>query len=306
VRLLLTGAGGQVAHEVARRCTFRGFELECLARAELDISDPDAVRTAVAKLRPDVVINAAAYTAVDRAESEPGLAYAVNAEGPGHLASACSEFQAVMIHLSTDFVFDGRAEQPYLESDPIGPAGVYARSKALGEERVRVALAEHLILRVSWIFGAHGHNFVKTMLRLASERKELRVVSDQHGCPTWSGDIANAILVLAEKLGREGLGPWGTYHFCDEPATSWHGFAVTTVAEARRRTSLRTERILPITTADYPLPAPRPAWSVLDCRCLARTFGIEQPDWRVGLAHTLDEILGPTAELHAAGDGAPS
>lgn len=295
MRALLTGAGGQVAHEIARCAGARQVELLERPRAELDVTDATAIVATINALRPNLVINAAAYTAVDRAEGNPELAQAVNVDAPALLAQACGDVGIPLIHLSTDFVFDGSLRRPYRPDDATAPAGVYACSKAAGEEKVRSLLPQHLILRVSWVFGAHGHNFLKTILRLAGEREELRVVDDQQGCPTWTGDIADAIWILAEHALSGRATPWGTYHYCGRPVTTWHGFATAIVEAARRRTALKIRSVRAITTAEYPLPAPRPAWSVLDCSTLGCEFGIEQRDWRVGLDRTLDELLGNEA-----------
>jgi len=292
MRVLLTGAGGQVAHELARRAGAREVELLAYHRAALDLTDADAVAAVMAASRPDLVINGAAYTAVDRAESEPQLARAVNVDAPAHLAAACDVAGVPLIHLSTDFVFDGTTRRPYRPDDATAPAGVYARSKAAGEEQVRSLLQQHLILRLSWVFGAHGHNFLKTVLRLAEEREELRVVDDQYGCPTWAGHIADAVWVLAERALSDSEPRWGTYHFCGQPVTTWHGFAVAIIEAAKRRGALKIRNVRAITTAEYPLPAPRPAWSVLDCSSLTSEFGIAQADWRLGLDLTLNEIFG--------------
>ncbi len=237
-------------------------------------------------------MNCAAYTAVDRAEQEPDRAFAVNRDGPANLARACAAAGAVLLHLSTDYVFDGTKSGPYREDDAAAPLGVYGGSKWAGEEAVRQTLPAHLILRVSWVFGATGGNFVKTMLRLAREREELRVVDDQHGCPTHAGAIAATLLTLAERLTGGPSAAYGTYHFCNPPPVTWHGFAGAIIERARALTPIKTRTIVPIATQDYPLPARRPANSVLDCTRLHETFGLTPEPWQAGLDAVLKEVCG--------------
>ncbi len=284
MRIIVIGAKGQVGWELTRRAPLLGHEVLAWDVAELDITDAAAVDRELAASGANVVINAAAYTAVDRAEQEPELALAVNRDGPAHLAAACNRLNIPLLHISTDYVYDGRKPGPYVEDDPVAPLGVYGRSKAEGDEAVRRLLPRHLILRVSWVFGIHGHNFVKTILRLAREREELRVVADQYGCPTYAGDIADTLLELARRTAEiDANGAWGTYHYCGEPATTWHGFASAIVEMARAREPLATRSVIAIATADYPLPSPRPVNSVLDCAKLAARFGIRPRLWRAGL-----------------------
>lgn len=294
MKLLVTGGGGQLATELVRQAGIH--QVIALARTELDITDAAAVfravEQAVGKIAPDVVINAAAYTAVNRAESEAADAFATNRDGPAHLAAACAAHGIPLLHISTDYVFDGTKSGAYTEEDPPGPGplGVYAQSKAAGEAAVRAALPEHIILRASWIFSAQGNNFVKTMLRLASERDELRVVADQQGCPTAAGDLAAAILAML-PLAVEHEGRWGTYHFCQPEATTWHGFAEAIIDQARAAgAQLRVQRIVPVTTAEYPTPARRPANSVLDCAKLTSVFGIQPRPWRASLHEVVQEL----------------
>ncbi len=295
MKIVVTGANGQVGWELAR--LGGKHELLALDRAALDITDAPAVHAVLEETRPAVVINAAAYTAVDRAEQEPALAFAVNREGPRHLAAACRRLEIPLLHLSTDYVFDGAHSEPYREEDPVAPLGVYGRSKWEGEEAVRQTQAAHLILRVSWVFGEHGHNFVKTILRLASERDELRVVMDQQGRPTYAGDIARVLLVLAERIGAGKEEAWaGTYHYCGTPATTWHGFAQAIIELASAYEPLRVRTLIPITTAEYPTPARRPANSVLACDRFEARFGMMAHPWREGLAATVQALLGDRPE----------
>ena len=292
--ILLTGAGGQVGHEVKRLAAEQGRPLTGLTRAELDIADGKAVDRIFAQAQPALVINAAAYTAVDKAEQEIEAATRANRLGPAVLAAACRDRHIPLLHLSTDYVFDGEKDGAYGEDDPAAPTGIYGLSKWQGEEEVRAALKEHLILRVSWVFGPHGNNFVKTMLRLAAERDELRVVADQHGGPTSATHIAHALLTIVDRIGQGIDVPWGTYHFCGSPAITWHGFAETIGREALRMGLLaHAIPIHPITTDQYPTPARRPRNSVLDCRRIMRAFGVQAPPWQEGLTAMLARIKQP-------------
>ncbi len=292
MKLLVLGAGGQVGRELCRLAWPAGYTLAAFARDGVDITSREAVFAAVARERPDIAINAAAYTAVDRAESEPDLAWAGNCTGPGNLAAACHEAAIPLIHISTDYVFDGTKTGAYREDDPVRPLGVYGASKEAGERAVRDALARHVILRTAWVYSAHGNNFVKTMLRLGAERPVLRVVADQTGSPTSAADIAAAIGTVVQRLAA-GNTNWGTYHFTGGGAVTWHGFAEAIFELAAR--SNATGRGPPpvveaITTAEYPTPARRPANSVLDCTRIAEAFGIVPLPWRAALAEVLAEL----------------
>src|SRR4051812_3256972 len=285
MKLVVLGAAGQVGRELSRLAWPAGTHLTTLDRAEIDIADHKAVCAAVAGERPEIVINAAAYTAVDRAESEPEAAWAANSTGPANLAMACRDAAIPLIHLSTDYVFDGSKRGPYREDDPVRPLGVYGKSKDAGDRAVQEALPEHVILRTAWVYSAHGHNFVKTMLRLAAERPVLRVVADQTGSPTAAADIAAAIGEIVQQI-RAGNTKWGTYHFAGAGAVSWHGFAEAIFEEAAPWRG-PPPRIEPIATAEYPIPARRPANSVLDCTRIGSVFGIAPRPWRAALADVL-------------------
>ena len=288
MRIIVIGAQGQVGWELTRRALALGHNVLAWDQAELDITDAAAVDQALDASGADIVINAAAYTAVDKAEQEPERAFAVNRDGPVHLATACARLNIPLLHISTDYVYDGAKTSPYVEDDPTSPMGVYGASKLAGDEAVRRLWPRHLILRVSWVFGVHGHNFVKTILRLAREREELRVVADQHGCPTFAGDIADTLLELAGRIAEiDAGGAWGAYHYCGEPATTWHGFASAIVEIAREQEPLPIKTVTAITTADYPTPAARPANSVLDCTKLTTQFNIRLRPWRKGLQQVL-------------------
>ncbi|MBE2276252.1 MAG: dTDP-4-dehydrorhamnose reductase [Rhodobacteraceae bacterium] len=284
MRLLVFGRTGQVARELACRAPDAVF----LDRAAADLMDPAACAAAIRAHAPQLagggaVINAAAWTAVDKAEAEEAAATVVNGDAPGAMARAAAELGLPFLHVSTDYVFDGSGEAPWKPGDPTGPLGAYGRSKLAGEEAVRAAGGLHLILRTSWVFSAHGANFVKTMLRLGRERSHLRVVADQIGGPTPAGDIAATLLELAAAL-RDGA-PGGTHHFAGQPATSWAGFARETFAQADLAVTVED-----IPTAAYPTPAQRPLNSRLDCSALGAEFGIAPPDWRKGLAQVIGKL----------------
>jgi dTDP-4-dehydrorhamnose reductase len=286
--ILVTGASGQVGRELLQRA--RGRRVVGLARDRLDITDPDAVRRALAAHRATVVVNAAAFTAVDLAEADPAGAHAVNADGPAHLAAACAELGICLLHLSTDYVFGGTGTLPWREQDEPAPQGAYARSKRQGKVAVATLLEAHLVLRVAWLFGAHGRNFVKTILQLARDRRELRVVADQHGCPTPTRAVAETILLLADRIIAGEPIRWGTYHYCGTPAATWHGFAAAVLAEAAARgLLLGPVTAVPVMSDHHPSPAARPMNSVLDCAKIERELGIRQPDWRHGLGLLLRE-----------------
>lgn len=275
--ILIFGAGGQLGQELQRSAAAKALPYRALSHAEVDIADAAAVSRVLNETRPSLVVNAAAYTRVDLAEKETEAARLGNEIGPGVIAVACAAREAPLIHISTDYVFDGAKSGPYVESDPLAPLGVYGRTKAAGEAAVRKAMKRHIILRTSWVYGEFGNNFLKTMLRLARERDELRVVADQLGCPTSTRDIAEAILRIAPSLeGDADL--YGVYHFSGAGATSWHGFA-TRIIEAQAEVTGRRPQVVAIATADYPTPARRPANSVFDCSRFEQTFGFSARNW---------------------------
>ena len=292
MRVLITGAHGQVGHELMRLVP-AGFEATGMSSAELDIADAAQVSAVVDRLQPQLIINAAAYTAVDKAESEPQLAYAVNRDGVAHLASAAEARAIGLLHLSTDYVFSGDATTPYSEQDAPAPTGVYGASKLAGESALVAGCSRYMILRTSWVFGAHGNNFVKTMLRLGRERDELSVVADQQGCPTSAASIARALWTLAQQYRDSGALQWGLYHYSGMPACSWHGFAQEIFAQAHELGILpRVPVVHGISTAQYPTPAKRPAWSVMDCSRLQQEQQITPADWRTELRAVLLELAG--------------
>ena len=282
MKMLLTGAGGQVGTEVAGLSS-DGFRVAACTRAELDVCDAAAVARALQCAAPDVVINCAAYTAVDRAEDEPALARAANADAVALLAASCARRGVPLIHLSTDYVFDGRANRRYRETDPARPLGVYGETKLAGEVALRQAWERHVILRLSWVFGRVGRSFVDTVLRLARERSELTVVDDQIGAPAPAVAVAAAIqriatVIVAEDVPAEA---WGTFHFSAAPALSWCAFAQAIVREGVAAGVLPSApKVYPIATADWPARAKRPLNSRLDGAKLARVYGVAPADWR--------------------------
>jgi dTDP-4-dehydrorhamnose reductase len=297
--ILVFGGNGQLGQELARAADRRGLALQALARSSVDICDSIAVEQALAAAKPSVVVNAAAYTKVDQAEKEIEEAERGNVLGPEILAAACAAAATPLVHVSTDYVFDGQKHGAYVEDDPISPLGAYGRTKAEGEDKVRRTQPHHVILRTAWVYGEFGHNFLKTMLRLAGERDELRVVADQHGCPTSTRDIAEAILRVAERL-PESDRVSGTYHFCGAGATTWHGFAERIVAAQAPLTG-RRPKVSPIATTDYPTPARRPANSVLDSTRFADTFGYRARPWGEETdAITVAVVSAQSASRHVA------
>ncbi len=294
-RVLVVGGDGQVGGDLRRRlaacaevlATTRSGRLADGGECEtLDLGDAEAIAPLLRRLRPDYVVNAAAYTAVDRAESEPEAAQAINAIAPGRLAQACAETGIGLIHFSTDYVFDGRGARPYREDDATAPLNVYGRSKLDGERAVAASGARHLILRTAWVYAAtHGQNFLRTMLRVGAQREELRVVADQRGSPTPTWLLADAVARILER----GIADSGVRHLAAAGETSWHGFAEAIFAEAVARGLLaRAPRVTAIATADYPTPAQRPAYSVLDTRRLRSEYALDLPDWREGLRQAFD------------------
>jgi dTDP-4-dehydrorhamnose reductase len=288
---MVFGAGGQVGTHLSETASRSGHHMVALTHSDADICDADAVAAAIAEHAPTVIVNAAAYTAVDRAESEEDRAFHVNRDGAAMLARAAARVDVPLIHISTDYVFDGSASVPYDESHEVNPQGAYARSKEAGERAVRASHSKHLILRSAWLYGPFGTNFLKTMLRLGAEREEVRVVNDQTGRPTSSGDLAEAILSVAESADKPGFAQWGTYHYTGADTVTWHDLATMIFAEAEKF-GRKAPRLRAIATAEFPTPAPRPAYSVLCTAKLERIFGIKPRPLRAGLNATLERLLG--------------
>lgn len=292
MRIYVIGADGQVARSL-REAAARDPSIVygCSARGEIDLLQPASVNKVLADFRPDVVINPAAYTAVDKAESEPDQAFAINRDGAAAVAAAAAAVEAPVIHFSTDYVFDGRKTEPYVETDPVAPQGVYGKSKLAGEDAVAAANPRHVILRTAWVYAPFGGNFVRTMLRLAGERDRLRVVDDQVGCPSYAPDIADATLAIAARISGAG---WaqdhaGITHLAGPDAVSWCGFAREIMAQSAARGG-RSVPVDPIATSDYPTPAARPANSRLSTARLASLFGVQMPPMATSLADCLDRL----------------
>lgn len=294
IRILLTGANGQVGEELWQTLSPLG-EVVPVDRTVWDMSSPESIRPIVQDVQPSLIVNAAAYTAVDKAESEPDLANLVNGRAVEVLATAATQVNAGLIHISTDYVFDGNHSRPYLDMDATNPLGVYGRSKLLGEAAIRAACPHHMIIRTAWVYGVRGKgNFVKTMLRVGAQREELRVVTDQIGAPTWAKDLALAIAQFAPQLTPDTA---GTYHYTNSGVCSWYDFAVAIFEEAKALGfPLQVQRVVPITTEEYPTPARRPAFSVLSLQKTSALLGSPPPHWRDSLRKMLTELQQTTAE----------
>ena len=292
LRVAVTGREGQVVRSLLERAPTHEVVLTALGRPALDLADPATVAAAIEASRPDVIVNAAAYTAVDKAESEPGLALAVNAAGAGAVAEAAARLRVPMVQISTDYVFDGTADRPYEEDDPTAPLGAYGRSKLAGEEAVARATPDHAILRTAWVYSPFGANFVKTMLRLAASRDEVAVVADQRGCPTAALDIADAILAIARNLVAhpERADLRGVFHLAGTGETTWADFAVAIFGASAERGG-PTARVRPIAAVEYPTPARRPSNSRLACGKLARLHGVVLPPWQDSTRACVERLI---------------
>ena len=289
MKILLTGINGQLGHELQHTLAPLG-EVVGVGRTTMDLSQPEQILRVIDAVQPDLIVNPAAYTAVDRAETEPELAYAINAIAPQTIAQAAQRLQVPLIHVSTDYVFDGQKNTPYTEADLPNPLGAYGRTKLAGEEAVRLSSDHSLILRTAWVYSVYGKgNFVKTMLRLGSERLEIRVVADQVGTPTWARDIAEAIAAIAPIEPEPGT---SIYHFTNSGVASWYDFAVAIFEEADAiGFPLKVQQVIPITTPEYPTPAKRPAYSVLANQKIAAVLGLDPPHWRTSLRKMLSQLF---------------
>lgn len=295
MRILVAGREGQLARALLAR--FADHQVTALEPPELDLTSRESIAAAMAQAAPELVVNAAAYTAVDRAEEQPELALAVNATGAGWLAEAAASRGVPFVHVSTDYVFDGAKGAPYVETDAVHPLGVYGGTKEEGERLVRAAQPRSVVIRTAWVCSADGANFVKTMLRLAKERDEIRVVADQHGAPTFAADLADAIARMAPRLMTAPAGDeaFGIFHLSGAPHTTWHGFTAEILAQAGQR-GHKVPKLTPIATSDYPTKAQRPADGRLDCSKITRVHGVAPADWRVSLGRCLDILVGPVKE----------
>lgn len=295
MKLLVFGRTGQVAQALAGASGRHTATATLVGRPDTDITNKASVADAVAGHKPDIVVNAAAYTQVDQAECEPDLAFAVNDMGAGHIAAACTRTGTPLIHLSTDYVFDGAKTGPYIETDPACPIGVYGESKLKGERQVSGRCPHHIILRTAWIYGPTGKNFVRTMLRLAGSRDDISVVNDQVGSPTYAPHLAQCILKIASQLYVDNSStPWGLYHAAGGGAASWFDVAEETFSVSRQRAG-PFANVTPIPSSEYPTPAKRPANSHLDCQKLNDTFSVKLPEWRQGIAECVSTLVAKSA-----------
>jgi len=292
MRILVAGRSGQLARSLFEANKPAHWRVILAGRPEFDLMSAEMVRRQFEQNRPDLVINAAAYTAVDKAEEEEELAFAINRDGPALLADNCKRMGIPLVQISTDYVFDGAKNAPYVEDDPVAPLGVYGRSKLEGEEAIRHLLPPHVILRTAWVHSSFGQNFVKTMLKLAREHNELRVVDDQYGCPSYAPHLAGAIISMIARLEKAGLPAslWGTYHMTGSGETTWCGLACEIFALSRKLGGPFAQ-VRPLETKDYPTPAKRPANSRLDCSKLNEKFSIALPDWRTGVKECVAKLL---------------
>jgi dTDP-4-dehydrorhamnose reductase len=290
-RVLVIGRSGQLARELSRAAWPAGWSVSFASAPDCDLRLPEQAAAAVLAAKPDIVVNAAAYTQVDQAETETELARLVNATGPAAVAAACARLGVPFLTVSTDYVFNGAKRGAYVEDDPVDPVGAYGRTKAEGEALIRAATAQHVILRTSWVFSPFGTNFVRTMMRFGAERPILKIVADQHGRPTYAGDLAGAIVEICAAL-QAGTGAYGTFHAANEGPTTWHAFAVAIFQGLAARGERVPQQVAAITTAEYPTKAVRPANSVLDCTRLSNTFGVALRPWRDALDDCLSELVG--------------
>ena len=288
--VLIIGKHGQLARELARASWPNGMEIRQYGRADFDLAQPRAFRSILDAGKWSMIVNAAAYTDVDGAESDPAKAFAINRSGPEALAQWCAAHDVPLMHVSTDYVFDGEKPDPYVEDDPVRPINVYGASKAAGEEAIRSACPAHIIVRTAWVYSAHGRNFVRTMLRLGAERGELRVVADQTGSPTSAADLAQAMIVMAAAVNDGSREAWGTYHVCGGGETSWYGFA-SAIFDAAESRGFTAPKLVPIETCDFPTPATRPANSRLDCEKVRREFAVDPAHWEVACREVVQELM---------------
>lgn len=291
MKLLIIGSKGQLGSELVRKCKKNNFSFLALDLPEFNITDMSQVEKTLDDFKPSIIINASAYTNVDEAETDSKIAFSVNSDGPANLAVSCDKNRIPIIHVSTDYVFDGTKSQPYFESDPVSPLGVYGKSKEEGESKLRSILKQHIIVRTSWLYGTYGNNFVKTMLRLGNEKEIIKVVSDQYGCPTCAADLAEAVVDISKIIAQNFKIIWGTYHYCGLGITTWHKFAKTIFEIASQYQNYKVSSVDAITTAQYPTRTKRPAFSALDCGLIKKHFGINTKPWQESLKKTIKRML---------------
>jgi dTDP-4-dehydrorhamnose reductase len=291
MKILLTGSKGQLGREVVKAGINAGLDIISMDLPEIDITDSEKLIRIFSELKPSIVINAAAYTAVDLAETQKNLCYAVNQDGPANLTRLCGKNKARLIHISTDYVFDGKADKPYREIDPVSPVNVYGHSKAEGEKAVLAGPGKHIILRTSWLYGRYGKNFIKTMLRMGQEKKTIQVVNDQYGCPTCAYDLAEVIIVIAQRLMENQSNNSGIYHYCGNGITTWYEFAISIFQIAGELGLKNMPLVTPITTSQFPTAAKRPLYTALDCSVIGKSFGVELKPWKHSLKKTIHQII---------------
>jgi dTDP-4-dehydrorhamnose reductase len=290
MKILVTGASGQLAQCLADLQPETGHDLIFFSKSDLDISDLTSVVRVISQIKPELVINCAAYTAVDKAETEVEIATAVNTIGPKNLGAVCEQFAIPIIHISTDYVFNGESQVPYREEAKTDPQSKYGETKLKGEQALLSACRYSIIIRAAWVFSEHGNNFLKTMLRLASQRNHLSIVNDQWGCPTYAGDLAKSLIQIADKM-ESGQSAFGVFHYCGDTACTWYEFASEIFKQAKVVRRLPHEISLePITTDQFPTPAKRPKYSVMDCQRIIQTFGVKPSDWRAAIGYVLQRL----------------
>lgn len=291
MRILVTGSKGQLGHEVVDQLEKQSMDVIPLTHDQIDIADNDCIQRQVAEVKPAMIINAAAYTKVDESEDRSDLAFTINQKGPSFLATACEKSNIPLIHISTDYVFDGEKKSPYTEKDAAFPINKYGKSKLDGENEIVSRLKKYIIIRTSWMYGVHGNNFVKTMLRLGKSRTEINVVSDQFGSPTAAVDLAEAIVDITRLILFYKKSAWGIYHYCGEGITNWHDFAKEIFQIALRKELMKMPEIHPVSSLDYPTKAKRPRFSALNCDKIKHSFGIHIKPWKERLEYVLQQIF---------------
>ncbi|MCP4790141.1 MAG: dTDP-4-dehydrorhamnose reductase [Gammaproteobacteria bacterium] len=300
IKILVTGAKGQVGAAVCQRALKMGMSVVWFDAKHLDLSDLAQIHTLLAKHKPKFVINCASYSVVDLAEANPEDAYRVNQDGAANVASACADFDVPMLHLSTDYVFDGAQHLPLNEQVPANPVNIFGHSKSAAEELVRENCKQHIILRVGWIFSSSGNNFVLRTLRQIRRQEQIEAVDDQFGCPTYAADVARVFLAIVQQIDC-GIDVWGTYHYSGAEVATWKGFAEAILAAVKQQPTTIANKVVAVSSEDWQAPAPRPAFTVLDCSKILGTFGIRQRPWRSGLVKVINSLT--TDELMAANQG---
>jgi dTDP-4-dehydrorhamnose reductase len=291
MKILLTGSKGQLGQEVEQSGIRAGLDITPMDLPEIDITDYHMLARIFSELRPSIVINAAAYTAVDPAETQKDICYAVNLDGPANLTRLCDKYNARLIHVSTDYVFDGKGNTPYREDDPVSPINVYGHSKAEGEMAVIAGFGKHIVLRTSWLYGRYGKNFVKTMLRMGQEKKEIKVVNDQYGCPTCAYDLAKVIIIIAQQFSEGKSDDSGIYQYSGSGITTWYEFAVSIFQLAGEIGINKIPSVTPIPTSQFPTAAQRPLYTALDCTKIKMSFGVDLNSWKQSLKKTIQQII---------------